>query len=420
MKNFLLTIIAAATIAGCQNKETAQVNNRDNQIIIGHIDSLHSTILKESRNIWVYLPEGVNMSNEDQVGYPVVFLLDGDDHFHSFTGMIQQLSSVNGNTVSPEMIIVGIPNTDRTRDLTPTHVDVAYGDSTFVRTSGGGNNFLDFMEKELIPYIEKKYPVSGYRTLVGHSFGGLTVINALLDRPQLFENYVAIDPSLWWDDQLLLKKADSVFTDARFDGKSLYVAVANTIDEGLDISRVRSDTSGATKHIRSIFQFIESVEVKKDNRLLFGWKYYGEDDHGSVPLIAEYDAVRFIFPWYRLKGLDKFFNPNSIATTEELMTLVTSHYENVSTHFGYVVHPPEQFVNSLAYDFLPNMPDNAYALFNLNIQNFPKSANVYDSMGDYFLSQSDTLKAMEHFAKAVEMGGEPVSKEKLESLRSSM
>ncbi len=418
MKNYLFAIIVAAILASCQDKETTQpLNKQVHQIVIGQIDSLNSTILKESRKIWVSIPESASSDRISQTKYPVLFLLDGDAHFHSVTGMIKQLSTVNGNTVSPEMIVIGIPNTDRTRDLTPTHVEVAFGDSTFARTSGGGTNFLDFMEKELIPYIENKYPVSNYRTFIGHSFGGLTVVNALIKRPQLFNNYVAIDPSLWWDDQVLLALADSVFTETEFDGKVLYVSVANTMDEGMDITRVHNDTTESTEHIRSILQFIQSTETKKDNGLLFGWKYYNDDDHSSVPLIAEYDALRFLFPWHKLNGLDKFFSPNSTSTSEDLMNLLTSHYDNVSNHFGYIVIPPEQFINSLGYAFMPKMPDKAYALFNLNIQNYPNSANVFDSMGDYYLSQSDTSNAIEHFTKALEIGSSPISKEKLEDLK---
>ena len=166
--------------------------------------------------------------------------------------MIKQLSTTNGKTVSPEMIIVGIPNTDKSLDLTPTHVDEMFGNTIFPRTSGGGVNFLDFLEKELIPHIEKTYPASGYRTFVGHSFGGLAVINALVERPYLFNNYVSIDPSLWWDDRKLLSKAEKVFTENNYEGKALFVGVANTMDEGMRINEVEQDTSEGTDHIRSI------------------------------------------------------------------------------------------------------------------------------------------------------------------------
>ena len=143
--------------------------------------------------------------------YPVVYLLDGDAHFYSVAGMIHQLSEVNGNTLFPEMIVVGIPNTDRMRDLTPTHSPTGYtGDSTGVGSSGGGEIFMSFIEKELIPYIDSLYPTAPYKVFIGHSLGGLTVINALLHHTRLFNSYIAIDPSMWWQNQLLLKQSGNI------------------------------------------------------------------------------------------------------------------------------------------------------------------------------------------------------------------
>ena len=146
---------------------------KDNKVTIGTIDSLQSKILCEQRKIWVYLPNGDGANDlYSSQKYPVVYLLDGDAHFFSVVGMIQQLSQVNGNTVLPEMIVVGIPNTDRRRDLTPTHMDVhpIWNDSALVRTSGGGENFIAFIEKELMPFIELKYPTAPYKLLIGHCF----------------------------------------------------------------------------------------------------------------------------------------------------------------------------------------------------------------------------------------------------------
>ena len=414
MKKLLLLTVIVLSLIHCETKKSPEANlELENQIVIGQIDTIYSDILKEHSKIWVHIPE----SASDECKYPVLYLLDGDGHFYSVTGMIKQLSTTNGNTVLPEMIVIGITNNDRTRDLTPTHVNEIRGDSSFAKTSGGGKKFLNFIEKELIPFVENNYPATNYRTFVGHSLGGLTVIDALVDRPELFNNYVAIDPSLSWDEQIIVKRADSALNVNKFDGKALYVGIANTMNERMDITEVRKDTAQSTEHIRSILKFVSSTETKNDNGLLFGWKYYNNDDHGSVPLITEYDALRFLFPWHKLNGLDKFFSPNSTATTKDLINLLTSHYENVSNHFGYKVLPPEQFINSLGYWLMSEMPDKAYALLNLNIQNYPNSVNVFDSMGDYYLSQSDTLNAIEHFTKALEIGDSPISKEKLEKLK---
>jgi predicted alpha/beta superfamily hydrolase len=160
MKRYLLLALASLVTF----TSIAQTDN--NKIVIGKIDSVNSTVLKENRKIWVYLP---NTEPNNKQRYPVLYLLDGEGHFQSVAGMIQQLSQVNGNTILPEMIVVGIPNTDRTRDLTPTHIvsDLPMMDSGFSKNTGGGENFAAFMEKELIPYIDSKYQTQPFRLLVG-------------------------------------------------------------------------------------------------------------------------------------------------------------------------------------------------------------------------------------------------------------
>jgi predicted alpha/beta superfamily hydrolase len=415
MKQLLAIILSACILVSCQNNKTTVSSDSENGALsIGKIDSLHSEILDETRNIWVYVPDEATGAIFGQTKYPVLYLLDGPGHFHAVTGMLKNLGD---NGIVPRMVVVGIPNTDRTRDLTPTHVDVMFGDSAFVVTSGGGAKFMDFMEEELIHYVENNYPVTSYRTFVGHSFGGLAAVYTLLSRPQIFSNYVAIDPSLWWDDWLMVHWADSLFTGQNLMGKNLYIGVANTMEEGMDIDRVKGDTARSSNHIRSILTFINQTE-SENGGLNFGWEYYPDDDHGSVPLITEYDALRFLFPWYRLKGLNEFFEEDADHTVEELFSRLNDHFTMVSEHFGYQVLPPEPDVNSLGYNFITvNKPEMARAMFELNIENYPNSANVYDSMGDYFLSQSDTLEAIDNFSKALELGDNPITREKLDLLK---
>ena len=375
MKNFFLLIAAAFLLAACQNRDASpsEVSDSD-QIVIGKMDSLRSEILDETRNIWVHVPDNTTGAIFGETSYPVLYLLDGPGHFHAVTGLLNNLGQ---NGIVPKMVVVAIPNTDRTRDLTPTHVDEMFGDSSFVVTSGGGDKFLEFMEKELIPYVEEKYPVTGYRTFVGHSFGGLTAMHALFSKAHLFNNYVAIDPSMWWDDWLLVNKAVAVLEDKSLEGRALFMGVANTMEEGMDIERVREDTARSSNHIRSILSLIEKLEEKQDSPLEFAWKYYDDDDHGSVPLITEYDALRFLFPWYRLKGLDRFFEEDAEDDPKELIEALDDHYGLVSKHFGYAVLPPEPDVNSLAYNFMNmNKPNIARAMFEMNIKNYSASVSL--------------------------------------------
>jgi len=417
MKNLLLLLAAGLILAACQRTDTPSEKSTEGAIIIGQMDSLHSEILDETRNIWVHVPDEAAGAVYGKTTYPVLYLLDGPGHFHTVTGLLKNLGQ---NAIVPRMVVVAIPNTDRTRDLTPSHVDVMFGDSSFVKTSGGGDKFMEFMEKELIPYVEGKYPVTAYRTFVGHSFGGLTAVYALFNHPQLFSNYVAIDPSMWWDDWLLVKNTDAVLEGESLDGKALFLGVANTMEEGMDLDRVREDTARSSNHIRSILSFIEKLQKKADSPLEFGWNYYEDDDHGTVPLITEYDALRFLFPWYRLKGLNKFFEEDAEDDPVEILTALEEHYKEVSEHFGYSVPPSEPDVNSLGYNFMnTEKPAMARAMFELNIHNYPKSANVYDSMGDFLLNQNDTLQAIEQFRKALELGDSPLTREKLSQLEES-
>jgi predicted alpha/beta superfamily hydrolase len=393
---------------------TAKAQN-DNKIVIGKIDSVYSKILNEQRKVWIYTP-GMTSGNQDiSQHYPVLYLLDGDAHFPSVAGLIQQLSQVNGNTVYPQMIIVGIPNTDRTRDLTPTHVtsDPPMMDSNFSQTSGGGENFVAFIEKELMPHIDSTYPTAPYRILVGHSFGGLTVINVLTNHTKLFNSYIAIDPSMWYDHQRFLAVTEKKLTEKKYDGTRLYLGIANTMPEGMTLEKMKRDTTSDTRHIRSIFELDRFLKANPQNGLKYGSRYYSDDNHGSVPLISEYDGLRFLFDYYRFNLTSKDFSDSSNA----LATRLNKHYETVSKEMGYKVFPPELSINSLGYDAMSKKYyARAAAFFQMNIANYPHSGNVYDSYGDLLAMEKDTLNAIINYKKALAIQDNADTRQKLNVL----
>jgi predicted alpha/beta superfamily hydrolase len=407
-KYFLLLISIA--ILSCSRHEDGREQTK-HDLNFGVIDSIHSDILDENRKIWVYSPPDTTQQ------YPLLVLLDGDAHYFSVAGMIHQLSTINGNTIYPEMVVVAIPNTDRTRDLTPYHVTHIFGDTAFAKTSGGGENFTKFIEKELLPFVDKKYPTSSHRTLVGHSFGGLFVVNTLVHHPGLFTNYLAIDPSLWWDDQKFGADAAKVLTESKFENKSLFVAIANTIGKGKQLGDVKNDTASSTVHVRSIIKFNDALSTV-NNGLTFSAKYYPDDDHSSVPLAAAYDGLRSFFSWYKLEGIDQFFDRSYPATPQDVIKVVSDHYQNVSKHFGCEVLPSESKINGMGYGFMNNgMPDKAFACFELNIRNYPQSSNVFDSMGDYYTAQKDTVNAILNYEKALSIQKVELTEEKLAKLK---
>lgn len=416
MKQLLLMCAAICLLAACK-QPVASNNNDGNKIVLGTIDSINSAILKENRKVWVYVPDSYKNNPGSKLKYPVVYLLDGDAHFYSVVGMIHQLSSVNGNTICPEMIVVGIPNTDRTRDLTPTHVDVdvPYMDSASAKPSGGGEAFMDFIEKELMPYIDSKYPTNTYKTLIGHSFGGLTVINTLMHRPKLFNAYVAIDPSMWWDGMKLLKEAGKYLPSKDLSHTAMFLGIANTMDDNtMDTTRIQGDTTPNSKHIRSILALSHYLNADKQPGFRFAYKYYNTDNHGSVPMITEYDALHFLFDYYRLDLTFKDFSD----INKQVIHKIEAHYDTVSARIGIKVLPPELMINQLAYQASGTKHnDEAIYLATLNTTNYPESSNAFDSLGDMYGAAGNKAKAIENYKKALALNKDmPETKKKLEKL----
>ena len=389
----------------------------DNKITIGTIDSVQSNILNENRKIWVYTPNSSSAASfiYSAQKYPVVYLLDGQQYFHSVVGMIQHLSKVNGNTMCPEMIVVGIPNTIRERDLTPTKPgdDPMLKELSFLKITGGGEAFMSFMEKELIPYIDSKYPTQPYKMLIGHSLGGLAVMNTVINHTRLFNAYICIDPSMWWDNMTFLKTTKEALTGKDFNGTALYVGIANSLEEGMDIKKLPEYTATFTRHIRSILDMDGFIKNKKPKGLRYASKYYENETHGSVPLITTYDGLRFIFEKYQLKLQDKDRTDSTVALAEKIEV----HYKEISKLFGYEVKPPESEINTWAYRFLQRKQyKKAEGFLILNMDNYPASFNVYDSYGDFYVAIGDKSKAIEKFQKALSIKENTGTRDKLNKL----
>lgn len=409
-------IILSLSLSDCAKKiniSNVQKKKANSKITIGEGVKLYSKILGEEREILVCVPTDESLFSVLNK-FPVVYLLDGYAHFYSVVGLMHQLSSVNGNTICPPMIIVAIRNTNRVRDFTPSK-DSTNKDKWKAENSGGGEKFMAFIEKELIPYVDSAYSTAPYRMLIGHSLGGLTVINALQNHSHLFNSYVSIDPSLWWHQQKLLKEFAA--SEKKFQGKYLYVGMANTYPIGFNATNILNDTSTQKDdnlHPRSILEFSEILKIKTTkNGLNYKWKYYEEEDHGSVPLINEYDAFRYIFSFYREPSFD-FLQDSNVKNVREVLV---SHYKNISKQIGYDILPPENYINDLGYSFMSSkLMDKSYTCFKMNIENYPNSFSVYDSMGDYYLALGNKEKAIEYFKKVLALKDSEYTRQKLENL----
>lgn len=372
-------------------------------VFIGTKEVISSKILNENRKVWIYLPNNTSQIKNLSKRYPVMYLLDGEAHFYSTVGTIQQLSQANGNGVLPEMIVVAIENTNRLRDLTPS-ID-----------RNNPNSFVGFLSNELIPYIDNNYPTSPYRLLVGHSLGGLTAIDILSNNPALFDAYIAIDPSMWFNNETYLKNTFEQLPKHNMQGKRLFVGLANTLPKGMKFSSLKKDKSTETQHIRSILKFDTYLKTNA-NGLNYAQKFYENEKHNTVPLLSTYDGLRFIFVYYLLDVSEKDFSDS----TDIIALKLKKHYEVVSNKMGFKNSAPESLINYLGYEALTkNHFDKAKALFKLNIEWYPESNNVYDSYADYLVAVKDTSKAIVNYKKALEIKSEASTLSKLNAINKS-
>lgn len=243
---------------------------------------MHSQLLNEERKVYVHCPKVDSADSKKR--FPVLYVLDGDNHFELLAQYVDYLSRPDVLAM-PKIIVVGIPNTKRTRDLTPTSSLLNYEgkpDSSSYQGSGGNEKFLQFMATELMPMIEKTYETAPYRILAGHSFGGIASLNCLLTRPDLFDAYIAVSPSLWWDKEYLLKLTAEKLKNGSALQKKLFISDGN---EG-----------GANSFFhKNLVKLDATLAKKKLKGLDYRYKHYPTETHMTEPIVAYFDALRFIF-----------------------------------------------------------------------------------------------------------------------------
>lgn len=375
---------------------------------IGKVDSLYSKNLKEQRKIWVELPTNFNKNNK----YPVVYIIDGSTHLPT----VAALQNYYSGGFFPEMILVGISNQqNRTRDLTISKITNRQG-GTYRQETGGADKFTEFIEKELIPYIEKKYPTTSYRTLIGHSFGGLFAINTLVHHPHLFTNYLAVDPSLDWDNQRLIKEAEEVLKNKNLNNKALFISLGGQLHmqrNDITLENIMNDKSDFTLFGRSNLTFTELAKRHQKNGLKTTWKFYEKDFHGTISFPSIRDGMISFFDWYEIKNTHKFNDPNT--STSELLKIIKNQEERYEKHFGYFTPPfDEGLLNMSGYMFLEiGQTEKSLAFFELAVKYYPQSANACDSLAEFHASQKEYSKALENANKAYNLSNSPIHSKKI-------
>lgn len=287
------------------------------QNLPGARDSLYSEILKEERIFQVVLPQNYKPGSTEK--YDVLYLLDGDTNLKSIAA-IQQFAQDESQI--PPIIMVAVFNTNRDRDFLPTHVAP--------KPSGGADKFLAFFANELIPHINKSYPANGNNILFGHSFGGVLAVHALLTQPQLFNSYLAVDPSFWWDGGYLYKTGAGKLSPSLQSGKSLFIAGR----EGEGLKQMG---------ITSMDAVLKSSAPKDLN-----WKTvaYADETHGSIRLKSVYDGLKFFYEGYTNKPIE--FHPMNGIVLKDQPYKIYYFGASQSVHYSTDGSEPTSSSNKMA------------------------------------------------------------------------
>ncbi|MEN8120739.1 MAG: alpha/beta hydrolase-fold protein [Bacteroidota bacterium] len=353
---FLSIILLSTNVSFAQNKL---------KIVQGEELSIKSTFLKEDRVVSIFLPANYETSSQK---YPVIYLLDGRTHFQHATSAVNFLSQ---RGITPQMIVVAVHNIDRTKDFSPVH-------DKRMPTSGGAEKFLSFVSDELTKKIDKNYRTSDFKILMGHSFGGTFAVYSLLTKPEVFNAYIAISPYIHYVDNYLVKEAKKSLKSKYDNQKYFYMTVG---DE--------------PTYFSALAEFYSLVKEKSNNAINLEYVKMSAENHGSIPYLSLFNGLRFIFSDWQL--------PREMLA--QGLSAIDDHYKNISAKYGFDVTTPENVINMLGYRYLQNKNfESAIKIFAENVKRYPKSANVYDSLGEAYENNKQLKLAEKNYQKAYDLG----------------
>jgi len=366
--------ICVATVAlGVCCSAASEHNAATEPVFLGTKYTIHSDILGDDRSFLVALPHGYEST---MLRYPVLYVLDAEYFFHQAHAALQFLSEAGYkvNRPVPQMILVAVLDGDRNRDFTPTYAPVQ-GPMRFP-TSGGADAYLEHVAKELRPFLDTHFRTSG-SILSGWSLGGLFTFYTFLKRPDLFATYIAISPSLWWNDQEPLGWARNRIADsAAFDQR--LVITQGKLEERGDIGR--SVKSG----------IVALLEKKKAQ----GWAYVEIPGvcHNDTPYQALYGGLQAAFPGFAVPTDD----------LKKGLAAVKEHYAKLSAAYGYAVNVPDDVYRALVQGWYDShTPAEILPVTTEWTNAYPWSAIAWYYRGQMHRRSNDLGKARECFEKAV-------------------
>lgn len=344
-----------------------------------HTIAIQSKTLDETRDIFIHLPKDYESTDKR---YPVLYVLDGEWIFTFAVGAMEFLSGdVSGRM--PEMIVVGIPNTNRERDL--------YEQS---------EPFSKFIEEELIPSVDSKYRTLPHRVLYGWSSGAAFCLRTFVTKPELFNNYIASGTGISQQTYDIWKQT---LSKKSFRNKRLF---ANTEE----VPPLR---------VEGFKRLINLLETTPLDGLKWKCTIMEGENHSAVLAKGLYAGLEFLYSDWML--------PIDVAVGGA--GAVRDYYKKLSIEYGFTIKIPKGTINEVGFQLLylqKNRIHEAIELFKLNIEEYPESPDVYDGLGDAYERNNQLVLAKINYELAIKKAKEnsdrhlPAFEEHLKNLQKKL
>ena len=373
-KKALLFLSAIVLLFSCQKDSKQNIlasenSTKPDSITIGTIQTLTSKFLNEDRKIVISLPAGYKKSKSS---YPVLYLTDGFQNIEHVRGSVELLTRTGH---IPPIIIVGIKSVDRVRDFT-------YTKSENSPKSGGGKQFLSFIESELIPYIDTNYRTNNFRVLEGHSLGGLFTASTLLEKPNLFQSYIVMSPAFWWNKEELTHSAKAFFKTQLDQEKRLFFGIGK--DESAEDFGMRKE----------LINFVNVIKDSNQEKLRYSHKEFENEGHMSSTLLSNYHGLRYIFS--DLKYSNEFIaNYSDEAFLKKEKELTAKYGENAK-------RTGESYYNLGASIYQENLP-GAITVFKRSVEVYPNDINLITTLAKLYEKSNETANAVNTYKLAIEV-----------------
>lgn len=370
MKKQITTILTILFFSSIQAQQV--IVSEPITVEIGNLYKIKSSILKEDRNVLIHLPEEYQKS---KTKYPVIYVLDGDNHFQHASNAASILQE---NERMPQSIIVAIPNNPgtRSRDL-----------------ARGRDKFKQFIKDEVIPFVEKNYRTTNHKTIFGHSMAGAFILNYLATEPSLFDNYIAASPVIQIFNSELLVKFHELFKKQKTLQKNLYFTLTSIEEEG-------------NRATEALTKFVDLLKNEAPKTLSWKYDYIENQVHMTTPYLTMYQGFSTVF---------KDFQSPVFADYEDYknrggMDYLKAYYLNRANKYQTSIQIPENTLRRLAFVLLnDNQSKIAIDLLKENIKNYPQSAGAYNSLASAYETINDDSNALKTYQMAVKLAAKQSS-----------